>query len=56
MNVGIGIKAAQFLFREHINWIFGTVQNRESLKLQKNRVSSFFDSKKCGLIYSQMCK
>ncbi len=26
MNVGIGTEATQFLFREYINLIFGTVQ------------------------------
>jgi hypothetical protein len=25
MNVGIGTEAMQFLFREYINWILGTV-------------------------------
>jgi hypothetical protein len=31
MNVGIGTKAADFLFREYINSIFGTVLDRHKL-------------------------
>ncbi len=34
MTVGIGTEAAQFLFREHINSIFGTVKSiKEKFKL-----------------------
>ncbi len=29
MNIGIGTEATQFLFREYINWIFGTVYNNQ---------------------------
>ncbi len=42
MNVGIETQAAQFLFREHINWIFGTVwaeTNNPHPEEEKNRRS-----------------
>jgi hypothetical protein len=48
MNVGMGAEAAQFLFLEYKNWIFGTLYNKYSTDKEiclHNPGGSFADNK-----------